>query len=158
MDWREYTDLEFAVDFMLANRMCKALTYMLPERQILLAIYRSRQSPDFTDSDIDFLAEINQHLNDLYSTFDTIREIPDPALSPQGVAERFHSLSRRETEICSLLARRLNASEIASCLFIGRRTVETHVANIFEKLDVRSREQLRWRLGVAPPTGTSQPQ
>ncbi len=70
--------------------------------------------------------------------------------SARGIAERFRSLSRREAEVCSLVARRLSTAEIAAFLFISPRTVEKHVEMIFDKLDARSREQLRWRLGVFP--------
>ena len=89
VDWREYTHLEFAVDFMLANRMCKALTYMLPERQIILAIHRSRRSSGFTESDIDTLSAVNQHLNTLYSTLAAITAFPVPSLTRQVIAEPF---------------------------------------------------------------------
>ena len=73
---------------------------------------------------------------------------PAPAI---GKADRFYWLSPREVEICSLLARRLTTEEIATTLVISRRTVEKHVENIFEKLGVRSREQLRWVVAAMPP-------
>ncbi len=79
--------------------------------------------------------------------------VADPAISTQAISERFRSLSRREAEVCSLVARGLSTAEIASCLFISPRTVEKHIEIIFDKLDARSREQLRWRLGVFPSVG-----
>jgi len=76
----------------------------------------------------------------------------DTTFSARRIAKRFHTLSRRQAEVCCLVASRLNTSEIAQCLSISQRTVEKHLENIFEKLGVRSRQQLRYRLGVQLPT------
>ena len=48
-------------------------------------------------------------------------------------------LTERENEILALLAEGLTDRQIAEALIIGRRTVETHVANILAKLHVTSR-------------------
>jgi DNA-binding NarL/FixJ family response regulator len=50
-------------------------------------------------------------------------------------------LTPRETEVLRSLAQGLDPSEIASRLFISRRTVGTHLENIMRKLGVRSRSQ-----------------
>ena len=50
-------------------------------------------------------------------------------------------LTARETEVLRLLAAGLEQEEIASQLFISRRTVGTHIENITRKLGVRSRVQ-----------------
>jgi DNA-binding CsgD family transcriptional regulator len=71
-----------------------------------------------------------------------------PAPHAREIGEEFHILTLREAELCSLLARRHNTAEIATCLLISPRTVEKHIASIFKKLDIHSREQLRQRLGV----------
>ncbi len=154
-DWREFGDSEFAVDFMLHHGMCKSLFgHILPQHEISLAIHRSRSSPAFSDWEINTLGLINEHLNNLYSRFGGSMEVLDPTLSAQQIAEKFSSLSSREVEVCSLVARRLLTSEIAASLSISRRTVEKHLESIFDKLDVQSREQLRWRLGVTPPAAS----
>lgn len=49
------------------------------------------------------------------------------------------SLTEREREIAELLAERRTNPEIAAQLFLSPRTVETHVRNIFRKLDVTTR-------------------
>jgi DNA-binding CsgD family transcriptional regulator len=49
------------------------------------------------------------------------------------------SLSRRELEVMRLLASGLSDRSIADALFIGERTVNTHVAHIYAKLGVRNR-------------------
>jgi DNA-binding NarL/FixJ family response regulator len=67
------------------------------------------------------------------------------------MSEVFRALTSREAETCLLLARRLNTLEIATNLHISRRTVEKHIEGIFKKLCVRSREQLRRKIGAQPP-------
>jgi DNA-binding CsgD family transcriptional regulator len=52
------------------------------------------------------------------------------------------ALSRREREVAKLAAEGRSAKEIASALFIGERTVETHLANAYAKLGVGSKVEL----------------
>ncbi|MFN8662926.1 MAG: helix-turn-helix transcriptional regulator [Thermomicrobiales bacterium] len=50
-------------------------------------------------------------------------------------------LTAREQDILGLLAQRLTNAEIADRLFIGRRTVDTHVGNLLTKLEAPNRRQ-----------------
>lgn len=50
-------------------------------------------------------------------------------------------LSSREQEVLALIARGLGNREIAENLFLSEKTVKTHVANILQKLNVKSRTQ-----------------
>jgi NarL family two-component system response regulator LiaR len=50
-------------------------------------------------------------------------------------------ISEREMEILRLAARGMNNQSIATQLFLSRRTVQTHLANIFRKMDVGSRTE-----------------
>ena len=55
--------------------------------------------------------------------------------------EAINSLTERESEILSHLAKGLKYKEIAEKLFISEGTVHTHLRNIYEKLQVRSRTE-----------------
>jgi DNA-binding NarL/FixJ family response regulator len=69
----------------------------------------------------------------------------------QGVdVERCGLLTKRESEIAALLARRLDNASIARELGIAVGTVKTHVHKILDKLDVDTRTLagVYWRVFV----------
>jgi len=81
---------------------------------------------------------------------------PAPAAGPferNEAAIRSLGLSPRECEILALLASGQSNKELARTLGISPNTVKTHVARVFEKLDVDRRvqaiEKARW-LGLIP--------
>ena len=53
-----------------------------------------------------------------------------------------YQLTDREMEILEMLIKRLTNKEISRQLFISIPTVKTHLANIYQKLDVRNRDEL----------------
>lgn len=57
------------------------------------------------------------------------------------------TLSPRERAVAELYSRGFSAKHVASKLFISTRTVEVHVRHIYEKLGVRSRDELIERFG-----------
>jgi non-specific serine/threonine protein kinase len=66
---------------------------------------------------------------------------PEPAGAELDVFAGF-GLTKREREVALLAAQGHSNPEIAGVLFIGRRTVETHVANALGKLGLTTRAQL----------------
>ena len=63
------------------------------------------------------------------------------AAEPVG-SEADGELTHREQEILRLLALGHTNGEIADQLFLSRRTIETHRANIQRKLDLSTRAEL----------------
>lgn len=50
-------------------------------------------------------------------------------------------ISEREMEILKLAARGMSNQDIATHLYLSRRTIQSHLANIFRKMDVGSRTE-----------------
>jgi predicted ATPase/DNA-binding CsgD family transcriptional regulator len=64
------------------------------------------------------------------------------ASSASGNAPHDHAgLTPRELDVLRLLTQGLSDKEIGEALFIGTRTVQTHVANLFAKLGVNARAE-----------------
>jgi DNA-binding CsgD family transcriptional regulator len=62
-------------------------------------------------------------------------------------------LTKREIEVLTLVIEGKSSKEVADQLFVSKRTVDFHLANIYEKLDVQNRVQAfreATRLGLIP--------
>jgi DNA-binding CsgD family transcriptional regulator len=67
------------------------------------------------------------------------------AAADRDMAGPYGKLSLRENEVARLLARRLSSREIAEKLCVSRRTAETHIFHIYQKIDVHGRASfLSW--------------
>ncbi len=68
-----------------------------------------------------------------------------PAARPAATSVSDGPLSRREMEVAGLVADGATNAQVAARLFISERTVESHLASIFNKLGVDTRLQVaRW--------------
>lgn len=70
-----------------------------------------------------------------------------PRTSTMGLDQGAVPLSPRERSVALLAASGLSNPEIAEQIGIGRRTVETHMANIFTKLGIASRREIAMFVG-----------
>lgn len=70
------------------------------------------------------------------NVLDPTKEQPEPLWKSK-------ELTRREREIAELAARGFSNREIAEELCITETTVKKHLSNIFEKLEINSRERLK---------------
>ena len=75
-------------------------------------------------------------------SLDALRRLGSVGRRAAAAALGPHSLTRREREVARLAATGMTARDIAQALFVGKRTVETHLASIYAKLGVDSKVQL----------------
>ncbi|MGB9589105.1 MAG: helix-turn-helix domain-containing protein [Armatimonadota bacterium] len=76
---------------------------------------------------------------------------------PQIHPDRTIRLTKRELEVLNLVIEGKSSKEVADELFVSKRTVDFHLANIYEKLQVSNRVQAFRRatsLGLIPLDST----
>jgi DNA-binding CsgD family transcriptional regulator len=79
--------------------------------------------------------------------------MPMPATSRSESSNRAIRLTKREIEVLSLIAQGHSSKEAADALYVSKRTVDFHLANIYDKLQVNNRVQAfraATRLGLIP--------
>ena len=75
-------------------------------------------------------------------SLDALRRLGSAGRRAAAAALGPGSLTRREREVARLAATGMSAKEIAGSLFVGERTVESHLASVYAKLGVESKLQL----------------
>lgn len=79
--------------------------------------------------------------------------MPMPSSARAEVTGRGIRLTKREIEVLSLIAQGNSSKEAADYLYVSKRTVDFHLANIYDKLQVNNRVQAfraATRLGLIP--------
>jgi len=74
---------------------------------------------------------------------DFVRAGHDQYLQTSELESRWDLLSEREREVTALACMGYRNYEIAETLGISHETVKTHLQNIFNKFDIRNRNELR---------------
>ena len=70
-----------------------------------------------------------------------------------GGNEQFVKLTKREIEVLTHVIQGKSSREVAETLFVSKRTVDFHLANVYDKLHVNNRVQAfrrATRLGLIP--------
>ncbi len=82
-------------------------------------------------------------------------------MGPVGIPnyhdDRSVKLTRRELEVLSLVVEGKSSKDVADAIYVSKRTVDFHLANIYDKLQVSNRVQAfrrATRLGLIPLEAT----
>jgi DNA-binding CsgD family transcriptional regulator len=82
-----------------------------------------------------------------------MRDMPLTTATRADASQRSVRLTQREIEVLSLIAQGHSSKEAADVLYVSKRTVDFHLANIYDKLQVSNRVQAfraATRLGLIP--------
>lgn len=98
------------------------------DQEMLIAIQEAAQRQGRTEEEV---------------WMDFLRAGHDQYVQIGELETRWDSLTEREQEITALACLRYRNYEIAEKLSISHETVKTHMQNIFNKFDIRNRNELR---------------
>lgn len=142
--YADYSNAHFQryrCQFLLPNGLVHHVGFWLQDAQHqqawLFNFHRKGSAPDF-----DALEHARARLIRACLQGQALSTHQWPQLPAAPLAEGLQQLSQREQEICQSLRQGLANKQIAQQLGISPRTVENHLRNIFEKLQVSRRTQL----------------
>ena len=139
------TGLEAIIDIMRSNPQARilVLTSFAEDEQVFPAIKAGATGYLLKDT---APRELLQAIRDVHSgqvsLHPTIaRKLVGELKRPLDLPPAEDPLTEREVQVLALVARGLSNQEIADRLFIGERTVRTHISNILGKLHLANRTQ-----------------
>jgi len=146
-DYREWENTEYVTDFIRAHRIRRSLISSC--HGFSVALHRGATALPFSERERAILTVLDGHLANLYKWVEMGERDLFGSFTRVETSEGSFPLTRRETEVLRLAARRLTGEEIAAQLGISPRTVEKHFTNMYEKTGVGNRWSLL-RLFLGP--------
>ncbi len=147
LDWRQLQHTEYGADFMNPQGIGSSLVIPLLEETGhflgAIAINRLKGTGSFNEQDLAIMQVVQPHLSNFYAMHALLVVYDDQLPDAAALASTYKTLTRREAEIAALICRRFSTGMIASKLLISPATVYRHIANIFAKLNVFSRDELQ---------------
>lgn len=108
----------------------------------LMTLYRTQADGIFTDEEAFYLRALARHINYAYYTMSQRTEQQPSQTRTMEEIVTAYGLTRRETEILSLVFQGLNNEEILAKLMVSRHTLLKHLQNLYRKCGVSSRWDL----------------
>ncbi len=138
--WADYPNSEFYADFARPLGVGASMSVLRPPQWLSITLQRSSGGRSFSKLEHTILEVLNPHVRNLLSLRKKLDARPLMArVSAEELRFCFPALSPREAQTAALLCMGASAREIASALRFGLRTAESHVAHIYQKLDVLCR-------------------
>jgi len=145
VDFRPFARTEFVTDFIRPRKMVQCVGGWFRSYNIIIP--RCKPAWPFTDRETLLCNIISPHLENLYDVlYGAATNRTTPLTRSMRIDHSASGLTPREQEIAVLLSERCTMAEIADRLFISRRTVEKHAENIYSKLNVTKKQEVREHL------------
>lgn len=107
----------------------------------LLSLFRAKDQPNFSDTEIFFLSTIIDHMS---VRLRQERQKSQASNQDCSYYMRKYNLTRRECEILQLLFEGKKSEEIAKELFIAENTLRRHIYNMYSKMGIKNRWELHY--------------
>lgn len=139
-----YKNTRFNTVFIRSIKMKYCCTMSIISGDTLVAefsLYCS-SDPDFSEREVYILSQFKEHLTNLLTQFHGKKELSSfSKFQYNYLAER--ELTERELQVSELLLSDMPNHNIADTLCISINTLKKHTYNIYRKLDISSRSQLK---------------
>lgn len=114
----------------------------------VLTIYRTKNDGPFSSEEMFYLQAISKHLNYIFYS-----HIAKPAVTDYSIRiadlKEIYGLTRRESEILGYIFRDMNNAEILEKIDITEHTLQKHIQNLYQKLNVSTRwDLLKFKTGA----------
>lgn len=141
-EWAAEPGSEFLADYIQPCGIQQSLGFPLYDiygrPRTVFALDRLRGQP-YGEQELRLLSLLIPQLNNLHKNFFCFQE--EKALPNHIDWDDLH-LTRRETEVAKLLCEGALPASIAKALYISQSTTYKHIAHIYRKLNVTSRQEL----------------
>ncbi|WP_193708292.1 response regulator transcription factor [Alkalibaculum sporogenes] len=144
--WNEEPTTEFVSNYIRSRGLKYSLGFVLYDidgkPRTLFALDKTRDQK-FRDNELTMIRLAVPQLNNLHKKFfcqQTSRQNMDK------ISWETTNLTPRETEIANLLCQGVSPAIISKSLFISQSTTYKHIANIYDKMHVSTRQELLVRL------------
>lgn len=148
VDYDEWENTEFYCDFIRPEGIGHSLVPAKKNIRYSFTLQRGRKSAGFNERDKLLIGLVSPHLDGIYSCLRKIDSFKMTLSERIDLGGAGYRLTGREEEIVKLTLFRFTADEAAALLCISRRTIEKHLADVYEKLNIRSRQELYARFTV----------
>ncbi len=141
VDYRIWRNTQYYCDFIRTQGIRYSLVPVTLGLKHTFTIQREGGS-GFTEQEALSAGLIAPLISRVYSCLERIEELEGGLFSEIDLGRFPCRFTPREAEIIKLVLLNFKSEEVAAFLCIGTRTVEKHIADVYEKLNIRSRYEL----------------
>lgn len=140
VDWNDDESTDFVKEYILPQKIRWMLQFMLSDNIGIprIAFSITRNVKPFSEIEVNTIKLLAEHLENLHKKFFSSVDIVSDR---KNIISGSAILTTRETEIANLVCRGVTTENIANRLKISKQTVYRHIANIYKKMNVSSKQE-----------------
>ena len=140
--WSLFPNTEFVSDFCRPIDLGSTIIYFSPHSSHSIALHRGFRTRLFSDTEKTTLRILSAHMNNFLSLHEKIEELVPHVPDTSDLKNRFPVLSNREIEVVRQTCMGFSAALIAKRSGHSRRTIESQLLSIYQKLIVDTKKEL----------------